>query len=183
MVLADGANRGPQVRIDPQDTGLPLRRWVTLELLHDCRELQLSVVGEILGRKPAVGEPFQERQEALFEVSSTAGPVPGRVDEIQLLGYDRSDPAELPPALELRGLATPLTYDRYGGTRVSRTPRASPSRTCWPRRSPTTSVRRWLRSRTCWVTSSNGSRLAGARSPAYRPSTMCLTFSGRPPMV
>ena len=47
MFLADpGSRRGPQVRIDTQDSELPLRRWVSVGLVHDGRVFRLLVDGE-----------------------------------------------------------------------------------------------------------------------------------------
>lgn len=113
MFLADpGPRRGPQVSMDLADNELPLDRWVTLELIHDGRTFRLLIDGEVAAIKSARGEPFQEG--SLFEVSSEEGPIPGRVDEIQLLAYARGEPAEFPALVTLKGLEEPLTYDRRG---------------------------------------------------------------------
>jgi prepilin-type N-terminal cleavage/methylation domain-containing protein len=114
MFLADpGSRRGPQVRIDTQDSELPLRRWVSVELVHDGRVFRLLVDGEEVGSKSAMGESFQDRQGNLFEVSPD-GSVPGIIDEIQLLAYHSDEQAELPALVEIKGLEKPIDYDRRG---------------------------------------------------------------------
>jgi prepilin-type N-terminal cleavage/methylation domain-containing protein len=114
MFLAEGPRRGPQVRIDTSNAELPLRRWVSVELVHDGREFRLLVDGEEVGKKSAAGEAYQVRQGSLFEVSPGESPIPGMVDEIQLLAYHRDDPAEIPTGIELKGFEKPVVYDRRG---------------------------------------------------------------------
>ena len=47
-------------------------------------------------------------------MSPEDGPVPGRIDEIQLFAYVRGTPAEIPQSVTIKGLEKPLTYDRRG---------------------------------------------------------------------
>jgi prepilin-type N-terminal cleavage/methylation domain-containing protein len=113
MFLAEpGPRRGAQVSIDLADSELALDRWVTIELVHDGRTLRLLIDGEVAAVRSARGEPFQDG--SLFEVSPEDGPVPGRIDEIQLLAYARGEPGEIPAAVTVKGLEKPLTYDRRG---------------------------------------------------------------------
>lgn len=115
LAAEDGKGRGPQVRIDTEESELPLRRWVSLGLEHDGRMLRLLVDGEVIGETSARGEPYQDvRQRAPFEVSSQEGPVPGKIDEIVLLAYDRDDPAEISYDITIKGLEEPIIYDRRG---------------------------------------------------------------------
>ena len=113
MFLAEpGPRRGVQVSIDLADSELPLDRWVSLELIHDGRTFKLLIDGEVAAVKSAIGEPFQDG--SLFEVSPEEGPIPGRVDEIQLMAYERDEPTDLPVRVVIKGLSKPLTYDRRG---------------------------------------------------------------------
>ena len=111
MVQSDGARRGVSVEIDGPGP-VPLYRWFTLEVLHDGRELALSVDG-VEARAPA-GLPMRQLASDVLEISPGDGPIFGWVDEIHLFAYELGDAQMIPADLELLGLQNPLSFGRDG---------------------------------------------------------------------
>ncbi len=109
-----GGQRGRSVELVAKDHALPLSRWVTLGIYHDGREFALTVGNEVVARSPAKGEPYQNRQGGLFEISPRGSLVPGKIDEIQLLAYERGEPVLLSNDVDIAGLDQPVLFDRAG---------------------------------------------------------------------
>lgn len=115
MHLGEGGNaRGRSVELVAKGHALPLNRWVSLGIYHDGREFALTVAGEVVARAPAKGEPYQNRQGGLFEVSPRGSQVPGKIDEIQLMAYERGEAARLPDDVDITGLKRPVMFDQKG---------------------------------------------------------------------
>ena len=114
LTLADGPKAGRTVSLGSEEYVLPLRRWVSLELVHDGVDFLLTVDGEEVSQAAAVGEPFQPTEGQWFEVSPSNSLVHGMIDEIQLLGYELTESLQIPADVEILGLSTPVAYDRRG---------------------------------------------------------------------
>jgi hypothetical protein len=93
--------------------GLPLHQWVAIELVHDGRALALSVDGREVARAAAAGAPFQGSDD-VFEISMANAPIPGIVDEVRLLAYERGERLDLPGDVELSGVQGAVEFDRLG---------------------------------------------------------------------
>ena len=114
LALADGLQAGRTVDLGSEEYVLPLRRWVSLELVHDGVDFILSVDGEEVSQAAAAGEPYQPTEGQWFEVSPANSLVHGMIDEIQLLGYEMTESLQIPADVEIRGLDSALAYDRRG---------------------------------------------------------------------
>lgn len=113
VTLTDSGDRPGAVVTVRGARPLRLGSWVTLELVHDGRAVALVVDGQEQARAAANGAPFQQPAD-VFEVSLSAAPVLGLVDEVQLLAYERSELQTLPDDVELVGLQGPVRFGRRG---------------------------------------------------------------------
>lgn len=113
MTLGEaGKRRGGIVTLQASRT-LPLHEWVTIELVHDGRELRLLTDGRVEASGAARGEPYQHKSD-LFELSRGGEHVLGLIDEVRLLAYQRGELMEFPVEVELRNLQGPVRFDRRG---------------------------------------------------------------------
>lgn len=113
MTLGEaGKRRGGIVTLQANRT-LPLNEWVTIELVHDGRELRLLTDGRVEASGAARGEPYQHKSD-LFELSRGGEHVLGLIDEVRLLAYQRGESMEFPVEVELRNLQGPVRFDRRG---------------------------------------------------------------------
>ncbi len=108
LALGDASKQGP-ARTVRSPAPLPLRRWVTLDVVHDGTALHLAVDGRVVGQVDALGGPFQ-RDGDVFEVSPGNAALAGLVDEIQLWAYQLADPVDLPSGAEISGLEGGLRF-------------------------------------------------------------------------
>ena len=108
LALGDATKQGP-VRTVRSPSPLPLRRWVTLDVVHDGTALHLAVDGRVVGQVDALGGPLQ-RDGDVFEVSPGNAALSGLVDEIQLWAYQLADPVDLPSGAEITGLEGGLRF-------------------------------------------------------------------------
>src|SRR5690606_19466359 len=88
---------------------LPVRRWVTLDVVHDGKTLQVVVDGRVAAAVEARGAPFQ-RDGDMFELSPGHAPVRGLVDEVQLFAYTSAEPVDLPQGTRVQGLERGLRF-------------------------------------------------------------------------
>jgi hypothetical protein len=109
LVLAGAGGQQGSVKTLAGPRPLPLRRWVTLEAVHDGSRLTLLVDGAVAASSDAPGSPFQRDSDA-FEVSPPAAPVPGLVDEVQLWAYTLADAVEMPLGTSLPGAPASLRF-------------------------------------------------------------------------
>jgi prepilin-type N-terminal cleavage/methylation domain-containing protein len=101
VALRSGATQGPVKSVRARAV-LALRRWVTIDVIHDGSTLELVVDGRSMGQVEARGAPFQ-RDGDFFEVSPANSGVPGLLDEIQLWAYALAEPVDLPAGTALEG--------------------------------------------------------------------------------
>lgn len=120
LALADETGRGAGARLElrPDAPALPLRRWLNLQIEYDRRELRLLIDGEVVARTPGKGRVYQPQGGQLFRVSLDQTPVPGKVDEIRLLGYFLDEPQELPQGIQVEGIGDGIAFDRLGRLRA-----------------------------------------------------------------
>ncbi len=109
---ATGTGSGGSKQIKSPDM-LPLRRWVTLEVVHDRSRLTLIVDGRQVASTALKGSLMQKDGDRLV-VAPAKDPVIGLVDELRLLAYQFSVPASLPLGIEVEAPRVPIEFDRNG---------------------------------------------------------------------
>jgi prepilin-type N-terminal cleavage/methylation domain-containing protein len=114
VLAAPGGQQGQSKTLKARHP-LPMRRWVTLDVVHDGSEVRLVVDGRVVAADQARGAPLQ-REVDTFEVSLGQAPVPGLVDEIQLWAYLLGEPVELPVDVTVTGLDQGLRFLPTGET-------------------------------------------------------------------
>ena len=97
--LTGGTETAAAVATVHSSLALPLRRWSTVDVAFDGRELWCTINGREVGRAPARGEPLQEENDVL-DVSPGGDPVPGIVDEVRLFAYAFGPAQFLPKELQ-----------------------------------------------------------------------------------
>lgn len=111
-----GGGRGASV--SGQSTGqLPVGRWIQIEVLHDAKRFQVWVDGVPEINVPAAGVWYRE-QGSPFVVSPAEDPVPGAVDELELLAYQRGKVLQLPEGVAFALPKAPKGRSTSGANRA-----------------------------------------------------------------
>ena len=104
---------------------LPLRRWFRLALSYDGKSIVLARDGLEEDERPGDGPVYYDRQ-AEFWISAGDTPVPGRIDSVELFGYERLGEFLIPQDVSLRSGPADLHFasdgrldPRYHGAPVS----------------------------------------------------------------
>ena len=92
---------------------LPLRQWFRLSLAYDGKSIVLERDGLEEDERPGDGRVFYDRQGE-FWISAGDTPVPGRIDSVELFGYERLGEFQLPQDVRLLSGAGDLHFASDG---------------------------------------------------------------------